>query len=160
MSIESIGRTTKAPEERHRLWLPGTWRSSGACALFPGKIYEPVAPAAQKRVLYRLLTPGGQDQLIEPLPRRAPQALHPGTARRTPRTLDPAAPCGVDHGLNAQGPTDEWTSESRLARPPSALSPTATSAGEPPAQFDEGSETKTDREGLSFSPAIGSPLLN
>jgi len=58
MFIEFIGKTTKAPEERHRRWLPGTCRSSGACALFPGRIYKHVAPTVRKRFCNRLLSRG------------------------------------------------------------------------------------------------------
>ena len=54
--------------------------------------------------------------------------------------------------MKTRGPTDEWNSESRLARPPSDLFPTATSAGKPPERFEERSETKTDREASSFVP--------
>ena len=55
MFIEFIGKTTKAPEERHRRWLPGTCRSSGACPLFPGKLYKHVAPTVLKQFFNRLL---------------------------------------------------------------------------------------------------------
>ena len=72
--IETIGQTTKAPQEQHGRWVPGTCRSDGS----DDKIYQPAAPTAL-------------NQVFQPAVNLNPEMKSP---RKTPKAIR------LTHGVN------------------------------------------------------------